>query len=218
MIPKEDLDIIRDSRFAVIVIDMHEGHLGKTATVPVPNGERIVPPLKNFLSEARQLGVPIVHVMLRARRRGIDTQSNPFWHSVNVLHDRPNIGEHNIEVIKPVIAPEPNDYFVDTKKRYSCFYGTDLEILLRSLKVDSLFLTGLTADVCVMNTAFDAFNRDMKVFVLSDCTETVYPEDKEAALRIFGRRLGWVLTSSEALDLVGKVSRNRESIGTVVSV
>ena len=202
MIPVEDLNLINGSRYCVIVVDMHEGHIGKNATVPVPNGDKIVERLENFLTRTRTLGVPIVHVMLRARRSGLDTHSNPFWHSANVLRDRPRIGEHNIEKIEPVISPKENDFFVDTKKRYSCFYGTDLEILLRSLKIDAIFLTGLTADVCVMNTAFDAFNRDLKVFVVSDCTETVYPEDKEAALRIISRRLGWVVDSEEALKLI----------------
>ncbi len=209
MIPVEDHKILKGSKYCILVIDMHEGHLGPNATVPVPNGRKVLAPLENFLTNARTLNVPIIHIMLKARGGAIDTKGNPFWHSANVLRDRPRIAQHNIdgsEQTKLVIKPAQGDFLIDTKKRYSCFYGTDLEILLRSLGVDSVMITGLTADVCVMNTAFEAFNRDLKVLVISDCTETVYPEDKEAALRIMSRRLGWVVTSEEALELIKPTS------------
>ena len=210
-IPTEDYPILKGSKYAVIVIDVHEGHIGKHATVPVPDGHKILEPLEAFLDRARSLNVPVVHVMFKARSGGLETAKNPFWHSANVIKDRPRMAQHNIEgteTARLVVQPKKGDYLVDTKKRYNCFYGTDLEILLRSLDVDALILTGLTADVCVMNTAFEAFNRDMKVIVVSDCTETVYPEDKEAALRIISRRLGWVMTSEEAFDLIKRTSSN----------
>ncbi|MCL4518779.1 MAG: cysteine hydrolase [Thaumarchaeota archaeon] len=203
-VPAGDLPILAQSKFAVLVIDVHKGHIGGRATVPVPNGARILKPLKHFLREARVMELPVIHVMFRARANGLDIQINPFWRSVNVLKDRPKMAVHNIESSESelLIKPSKNDYLIDTKKRYNCFYGTDLEILLRSLKVDGLILTGLTADCCVMNTAFEAFNRDLKTIVLSDCTETVYSEDKEAALRIVARRIGWVLSSTQALALL----------------
>ena len=55
-----------------------------------------------------------------------------------------------------------------TKRRYSCFFGTDLEILLKGLKVDTLYIVGGFTDVCVLYTAADAHQHDYHIKVVTD--------------------------------------------------
>lgn len=64
--------------------------------------------------------------------------------------------------------PWPTDYFI-AKRRYSCFFGTDLEILLKGLKADTLVLTGGLTDVCVHDTFVDGHRRDYFCRVVEDC-------------------------------------------------
>jgi biuret amidohydrolase len=70
--------------------------------------------------------------------------------------------------IHPELAPIDGE-FVISKRRYSCFFGTDLEILLKGLKVDTLILIGTLTNVCVHYTAADAHQRDYHLHVLEDC-------------------------------------------------
>ena len=66
------------------------------------------------------------------------------------------------------LQPERDDYFV-LKPKHSGFYCTSLELLLRYLGADTLILTGLAANLCVLFTAHDAYQRDLRLFVPSDC-------------------------------------------------
>ena len=74
--------------------------------------------------------------------------------------------------IFPEIAPR-DDEIVITKHRFSAFYGTDLEIILRGLGVTTVVITGVTTENCCHATARDAFFRDFQVAFLSDATATV---------------------------------------------
>jgi nicotinamidase-related amidase len=79
------------------------------------------------------------------------------------------------------IKPRRKDYFV-LKPKNSGFYSTTLELLLDYLQAETLIITGLTTDVCVLLTAADAFLRDYKLLVPSDCTASINASDHEQAL------------------------------------
>ena len=76
----------------------------------------------------------------------------------------------------------PDDYLIP-KRRYSCFFGTELEILLRAFKADTLLLTGGFTDVCVHYTFVDGHQRDYYCRVVEDCVTGSSPAAHEAALR-----------------------------------
>jgi nicotinamidase-related amidase len=85
------------------------------------------------------------------------------------------------------------------KRRYSCFYGTGLDALLRELGVDTVVLTGLVTDICVQHTAADAFFRGYKVLIPRDCVEAVSDEAQEGSLGYMERMYGAKITTSEEL-------------------
>ena len=70
------------------------------------------------------------------------------------------------------------------KRRFNCFLGTDLDLLLRGLRVDTLLVTGVDSNVCVLWTVGEGFQLDYHVRVLEDCTAGTSPEEHEAALLI----------------------------------
>lgn len=66
------------------------------------------------------------------------------------------------------LRPRKDDYFV-LKPKHSGFYSTTLDILLEYLRVESLILTGIATNICVLFTANDAYMRDYSLYVPSDC-------------------------------------------------
>ena len=110
---------------------------------------------------------------------------------------------------KPIadrLVPEADDYFV-LKPKHSGFYSTTLDTLLDYLEVDTLILTGLTADRCVLFTASDAYMRDFHLVVPRDCVASVEPGDNEAALAHMARVLQADTRASDELALDRLVKR-----------
>jgi nicotinamidase-related amidase len=110
------------------------------------------------------------------------------------------LGWEGTKWIDLMVETDPErDYYVRSKKRLSGFYPTDLEFLLRQLDVDNLVITGTLTDCCVLNTAFDAANRDFRVIVPRDIVAGLSAEHEEAGLMIIATHLGLVLDSPALL-------------------
>ena len=84
------------------------------------------------------------------------------------------------------------------KRRYSAFFETDLEDKLRALKPEKIIVCGLCTDICVMQTAADARNRDYVVEVPTDCVAAFDPEAHRYALQHLERILGAKLVAPSA--------------------
>jgi len=87
-----------------------------------------------------------------------------------------------------LLRPEENDYFV-LKPKHSGFFSTTLETLLRYLETQTLILTGIAGNFCVLFTANDAYMRDFNLLVPSDCTVSNTKQENESALRIMKKFL-----------------------------
>jgi biuret amidohydrolase len=196
------------ARAAVVSIDMHQGHLADTpdCPCPAPRARDIVAPIDRFHEQARALGVPVIHVRSVLRRGGIDDINGlpAAWRRVFPLHvgPIPNADEHAIEGTRwndfetEVL---PDDLIVQTKKRLTAFYPSDLDFLLRNMGTRTLVLEGVMTDCCVLNSAFDASNLGYDVVVLRDLVRGTNAEMEAAALRIVSLHLGLVM---DAADLV----------------
>ena len=94
---------------------------------------------------------------------------------------------------------DEKDLIVNSKKRLSAFYPTDLEFLLRNIRKNTIIITGLMTDCCVLNTSFDGSNRGFNVLVPRDLTRGFDLEMEEAALKIISLHLGLVVESQELI-------------------
>jgi nicotinamidase-related amidase len=193
---------------AIVSIDMHEGHLADTpdCPCPAPRAREIVAPIDRFHDTARALGVPIVHVKTVLRKGGVDDVRGikSAWRLTFPLYvgDIPNADEHAIEGTRwteLVTRVEPTDLVVDTKKRLSVFYPTDLDFLLRNMNVRAVVLDGGFTDCCVLNAAFDASNLNYRVVVLRDLVRGTNQEMEEAALKMVSLHLGLVMDAADLL-------------------
>lgn len=79
------------------------------------------------------------------------------------------------------LRPDEDDYFV-LKPKHSGFFSTSLDILLEYLEAKTLILTGLATNICVLFTANDAYMRDFRLVVPSDCSAANTKQDHEHAL------------------------------------
>ena len=197
---------------AIVVIDMHRGSCEPPGTVYVQRSSLVLKPLQKLLRAARIQQVPVVFVNYQARLGGPDVR-NPFWMSGGLGKLYPTVhlqieGSRWTEVM-PDLEPSQGDYHVNTKRRYSAFFGTDLDLLLKNLKVETVVLTGVMTEICILCSAFEAFNRDYRVVVVKDCTAGRDPETEACVLqRIIALEVGWVLTSEEVIQSFGKPLMN----------
>lgn len=177
----------------IVVIDMHKGHIGSSATIPAPDDavQAMLPKMTAFLEGARRSGIPIVHV----RYEAVDGIHNahPAW-------DARWAAKHCIrgsETTEFVIKPAHFDHVIETKRTYNCFAYTDLELYMKRLERDTVVITGIATDCCCLATAFAASDLHYKVVAISDCQVGMSTESHNAALGIVQAMLGEV-TDSEA--------------------
>jgi nicotinamidase-related amidase len=83
--------------------------------------------------------------------------------------------------VASLLRPAPDDYFV-LKPKHSAFFGTTLDTLLQELAVDTLILTGIAGNICVLFTANDAYMRDFQLYVPEDCIASNTTSDNQYAL------------------------------------
>lgn len=193
---------------AVIAVDLHRGHLDPAvATLPLPPdaARRVIDANASFLSACRDLGIPVLHITT-VYRSPEEILSNPFWRRKNddPRATRRNIARHNlatspgIEIIPELYAPE--DIVLSPKKRYDGFHRTDLTFVLETRDIDTLLITGVNTNSCVLTTAVRGCNLDYHVIVVEDCVDTMDgPELHEAALKVINAAFGISAPSSEVL-------------------
>jgi nicotinamidase-related amidase len=207
---RESLEALAQ-RPAVVTIDLHRGHLDpEVATLPLPADasaalvERVVP----LLDELRALGVPVIHVITAYRNRE-EILGNAYWRFQAGRPDSPRaaIAEHNLEglpglELMPGIGRE-GDVVVDTKKRYDCLLGTDLEMVLNAGRHDSLLVMGVNTNSCVLATSVAASVRDYAVYVVEEGVDTMLgPALHDAALSVLDASFGWVVSAETVLDVL----------------
>ena len=110
-----------------------------------------------------------------------------------------------------LLRPDQDDYFV-LKPKHSGFFSTTLDTLLEYLKARTLILTGVTADICVLFTANDAYMRDFNLVIPSDCVASNDAEENEHALVLMQRVLKADTTPSVELDLEGLKEQATRSV------
>lgn len=197
-------------RAAVVAIDCHRGHLDPSvATMPVAAeaADRVVVANKRLMDWCRGVGIPVVHIVTRYRD-ATEIAANPFWRTraEDPGATRKNVLRHNLDgmpgcTVMPALA-DPADRVVDTKKRYDCFRATDLDFHLRAHGINTVILTGVNTNSCVLATATAANVRDYAVIVAREAVDTMDdPSLHEAALAIIGTAFGWVLSTDEIMAL-----------------
>jgi biuret amidohydrolase len=154
-------------RPVLVVVDIQGGD-GQSAPgeggIPVMGGrEQRAPRVRRLIDLARSAGVPVVFIQevhkpsLVDIGRELDGAEGP--HCIE--------GEDGTELAS-WLDPQPEEFMI-RKRRYSAFFGTELEIVLKAYRAETLLLVGGLTDVCIHYTAVDAHQHDYHVRVITDC-------------------------------------------------
>ena len=153
---------------AMLVVDMQNDFVQEGAPIEIPRARAMVPRLNRLLDVCRAHKIPVIYIRHVIRGGDIDAGRLADHHAAIRNNKAIIAGTPNVEIYEG-LKPHPGDLVV-AKPRYSAFYGTDLEAILRSKSIDTLIVSGTVTSVCCDSTARDAFSRDYKVIFLSDGT------------------------------------------------
>jgi biuret amidohydrolase len=208
-LPEGFEEFVTVSDTAVVSIDLHQGHLADTedCPCPAPRAREVVDGVNRFHVAARALHVPIIHVKSVLRRDGSDDINGlkSAWRFVFPLYvgPIPNSDQHALQGSRWtqfVTEIAQSDHVVETKKRLSAFYPTDLDFLLRNMDVKRIVLNGCMTDCCILNAAFDASNLGYRVTVAQDLVRGTNAEMEAAALKMISLHIGLVAESSDLIE------------------
>lgn len=172
------IDVIND-------LDFPQGK--KLLTSALPMAKRLL----TLKQRVKQAGIPVVYVNDNFGRWRSDFRRQ----IAHCLED----GTYGEPLVR-LLAPNEDDYFV-LKPKHSGFFSTTLDMLLDYLRAKTLILTGLTGDNCVLFTAHDAYLRDFRLIVPSDCVASIDPKENRHALRQMQRLLKADIRPSTKLQL-----------------
>jgi biuret amidohydrolase len=210
---------------AVIAIDLHRGHLDMAvATMPTTPevATRIIASNKRLLDWCRSNGIPVIH-QVTSYRDADEIRANPFWRirAEDPKATRKNVMRHNIIggpgcTVMPQLLDE-RDFIVSTKKRYDCFLGTDLDFLLRSHGINTLLITGVNTNSCVLATTTAANVRDYAVIVVEDCVDSMDGHELHAAGLVCIRTAFGLVMGTDAVMALDGLAARRESAANLKS-
>lgn len=183
----------RKMKTAILVVDMLNDFV--TGALKCDRGLAIVPQTAKLLDGARRANVPVIFCN-DAHIKGID-------HELKLWGDHAIAGTKGAEVI-PELKLCDKDYVVP-KRRYSGFFRTDLDLLLRELGVDTVVLTGLHTHMCVRHTSADAYCLGYNVVVAKDATDSFTEQDYTLGLKYLVDTYGAEITTVDELLAKWKV-------------
>lgn len=208
---------------AVLVIDMQNdfgshGGMFHCAGIDISMIERAIEPTRRVLAAARRAGIQVIYLKMGFKP---DLSDAGPTHSPNLTrHQLLGVGSEvlapdgsnsrvlirdtwNTDIV-PALVPAPNDVLL-YKHRFSGFFETDLDSILKRLGARHLIVTGCTTSICVESTIRDAMFRDYSCVLLEDCTGEPIGSDlprsnHEASILAIQVLLGWTASSQDFIN------------------
>jgi nicotinamidase-related amidase len=154
---------LNKEKSALLVIDMQNFFLKPGAPAYLSSGKAILPSLKNLISVFRKEKRPVIYTRHVHHPDRIDAGIMGWWWDDMCVEGSVESEVHD------EIAPLGSEKVI-LKHRYSAFYNTDLETILRCMKIEDIVITGVMTNMCCESTTRDAYFRDYRVFFPADCT------------------------------------------------
>ena len=184
-------------KYALVVIDMQRGFLDPSSPLYIAGAADTVPACARAIDCCHRAGVPVVFAVRHYRADGSDVERARY--DVWAKGGKP-LSETCPASMSDACPEEfrraPADYVI-VKPRFSAFFHTELDLILRRLGVDTVLLAGTTTPNCIRSTFYDALSLDYDAVVLSDCTSSV------ANLADMQRVGGRIMTAADLEQLLG---------------
>ena len=180
---------------AVIVIDMQYGFIDPASPLCIPYARGTVPACARVIAKAHESGIPVIFVNRSYREDGLDVEKTRLktWETA-----KPMIPGSPLQLSAenpPELGRTPEDICIE-KPRFSAFFSTKLDMVLRRMGIGHIYIMGTTTPNCIRTTCFDALCLDYDVSVLEDCTSSVTLEIQSANI-LDMKNIGAEILSSE---------------------
>jgi nicotinamidase-related amidase len=178
---------------ALIVVDMVKDFTQPDGLVYYPQNTEVLPVIGKVVDYFHKTNRTVIFMRHSYRAGKYDR---------NLITMRPNsIEGTGGDEIDPSLTVLDSDYQIK-KRRYSAFFGTDLDLVLRENKIDRVVIVGTKTNNCIRATATDAYYLDYRVVVLSDCVATNSEVVNRVHLEDIAKYLGTVMTSDNLILLL----------------
>jgi len=195
---------------ALLIVDMQNDFVRQDAPLQVPDALATVPAHQALITAFRAQDLPVIYTkFLATQTRSLLWNWSPecepptkcCWQGYRRHYPDARATLDCTEIIDEM-RPEAGDLIVE-KYGYGAFHGTALNDSLRNLGVGSLVITGTVTQICVEETAREAFHHRFPTIMVSDAVSSFDAELHAAALRNFAMKFGWVQSSDEVLAAFG---------------
>jgi isochorismate hydrolase len=176
----------------LLVVDMQNFFLNPKSPTYTHGGLAILPNIAKLIKAYRKKKLPVIYTAHMHKSNEIDGGILGWWWEGMIIENTKEAEIH------PDLTPLPAEKVIH-KHRYSAFYNTDLEIVLRCLGITDLIITGVMTNLCCESTARDAYFRDLRVFFLLDATGTVNEELHLATLKNLAFGFAYVTKTEDIL-------------------
>jgi Amidases related to nicotinamidase len=185
------------TKSALIVIDMENGFIDEKSAHCIPMAKASIPACVSAVETARKKGIPVFFVKRIYRTNGSDVELTRYerWKNGGRPMGPNSIGIDSAQA-PDGLKPMPGDYTI-IKPRWSAFFYTELDILLRRLQIDTVILTGTTTPNCIRTTAYDANSLEYNVVVLEDCCSSADEEIQKINILDMSRMGAIIMDSNE---------------------
>ena len=160
---------LEPKKSALIVIDMINA-IAKGQGPPYnisPQRQSVIEHFQRIIAHCRRVGTPIVYFTNERRSDGVDAPKTISDITGGSGGNPMAPGSVGAQVIDE-LSPQPGD-FMQVKTRFSGFYGTNLDSILKALGTETILVGGISTQRSVEGTARDAKNRDLQCIIISDC-------------------------------------------------
>jgi len=191
---------------ALLVVDMQNDFVRAGAPLEVPDARTTIPAQQRLLERFRAAGLPVVYTRFLSYEADnllwlwspqCHPDSRACWPGHLRRYEDAD-GPLDCAAVIDDLAPAPNDLVVD-KYGYGAFHGTDLDDLLRAKDVGSLVVTGTVTQICVEESAREAFHHGYRTTVVADAVSSHVPDLHAATLKNFALKFGWVADTDTVL-------------------
>jgi len=186
------MDLNRE-KAALLVIDMQNFFVNTRSKGLGPISPTVLSNTRRVIQAFRKTKRPVIYTRHVHQKDGSDAGILGWWWSDMIVE-----GSWESEIHKE-IAPRPDEKVI-FKHRYSAFYNTDLEIVLRCREIEDVVICGVMTNLCCESTAREAYFRDFRVFFLADATGTAYPEMHAATLLNLSYGFAYITTTEDIVS------------------
>lgn len=196
---------------AFVIVDLQNDFVRSNGPLVVPDAVSTIEPINAVQDLFRKADRPVIFTRFVAGK-----ESSLLWTWSPQIREPMNcckIGQHryyeDIKAEREAIAvidelkPRADDPIID-KFWYGAFFRTNLEDVLRSFNADTVVIAGTVTQICVEETARQAFHHGFKTIVLRDCVSSFDPQLHEATLKNLNMKFGAVISSKEFIQLLRK--------------